>query len=72
MAIEMKRVNAGKLRAIGYDAGARTLQVEMDDGTVMQYLSVGQEVWRRLSGASSMWSYFRDNIEEEFSAKRIR
>lgn len=72
MAIEMKRVSAGKLRAIGYDAGARVLQVEFDDGRVMQYQAVGQEMWRRLSTSGSMSSYFRDNIEEEFTARRVR
>jgi len=29
-------------------------------------------MYRRLAGASSMWSYFRDNIEEELVGKRIR
>lgn len=72
MAIEMKKVSAGKLRAIGYDAGARVLQVEFDDGRVMQYQAVGQEMWRRLSTSGSMSSYFRDNIEEEFTARRVR
>lgn len=72
MAIEMKKVNSGKLRAIGYEAGARVLQVEFDDGRLMQYQSVGQELWRRLSSSSSMSSYFRDNIEDEFTSRRIR
>jgi hypothetical protein len=72
MAIEMKKVSAGKLRAIGYDAGARVLQVEFDDGRLMQYQAVGQELWRRLSTSGSMSSYFRDNIEEEFTARRVR
>jgi len=72
MAIEMKKVSSGKLRAIGYDSGARVLQVEFDDGRLVQYQGVGQELWRRLSSSSSMSSYFRDNIEEEFSARRIR
>ena len=72
MAIEMKKVSAGKLRAIGYDAGARVLQVEFDDGRVMQYQAVGQEMWRRLSTSGSMSSYFRDNVEEEFTARRVR
>ena len=71
MAIEMRRVSSGKLRAIGYDAGARVLQVEFDDGRLMQYQGVGQELWRRLSSSSSMSSYFRDNVEDEFSANRI-
>ena len=30
--MEMKRVNAGKLRSIGYDQRERILRVELDDG----------------------------------------
>jgi hypothetical protein len=70
-AMEMKKINSGKLRAIGYDARARLLQVQLDDGTKLQYSGVGDEVWRRLSGSGSAWSYYRDNIEEEFTAKRV-
>ena len=69
--MEMKKINSGKLRAIGYDARARLLQVELDDGSKLQYSGVGDEVWRRLSGSGSAWSYYRDNIEEEFTAKRV-
>ena len=69
--MEMKKVNAGNLRAIGYDTATRTLQVETTAGT-FQYAGVSQDVFRRLSMSSSMWSFYRDNIEEEFSAKRIR
>jgi hypothetical protein len=68
--MEMKKVNAGKLRAIGYDMRERTLRVELDDGTAIDYSGVGQEVWRKLSTSASAWSYYRDNIEEEFSGKR--
>jgi hypothetical protein len=70
--MEMKRLNAGKLRAIGYDARERVLRIEMDDGTAIDYSGVGQEVWRRLSTASSgtAWSFYRDNIEEELHGKR--
>lgn len=68
--MEMKRVNAGKLRAIGYDAKERILRVELDDGTAIDYSGVGQEVWRKLSTSGAAWSYYRDNIEEEFAGKR--
>ncbi len=71
-AMEMKQVSAGKLRAIGYDAGSRTLRVEFDDRRVLEYANVPSEAWRRLSSSAAMWSYFRDNIDEEFVAKRIR
>jgi len=69
--MEMKKINSGKLRAIGYDASARLLQVQLDDGSTLQYSGVGEEAWRRLSSSGSAWSYYRDNIEEEFTAKRI-
>ena len=70
--MEMKRINAGKLRAIGYDPRERTLRVELDDGSAIDYAGVGDEVWRRLSTSGSAWSYYRDNIEEEFSGRRGR
>ncbi len=70
--MEMKQVNAGKLRAIGYDAGTRILRVEFDDRKLVEYAGVPQETWRRLSTSGSMWSYFRDNIEDEHTAKRIK
>lgn len=66
----MKRISSGKLRAIGYDARERTLRVELDDGSVIDYAGVGEEIWRRLSGSASAWSYYRDNVEEEFAARR--
>ncbi|MEI7843172.1 MAG: KTSC domain-containing protein [Gallionellaceae bacterium] len=69
--MEMKKVNSGKLRAIGYDARARLLQVQLDDGSTLQYSGVGEDVWRRLSSSGAAWSYYRDNIEEELSSKRI-
>jgi hypothetical protein len=69
--MEMKKINSGKLRAIGYDASARLLQVQLDDGSTLQYSGVGEEAWRRLSSSGSAWSYYRDNIEEEFIAKHV-
>ncbi len=69
--MEMKKINAGRLRAVGYDARARLLQVQLDDGSTLQYSGVGEEIFRRLSTSASAWSYYRDNVEEEFTAKRI-
>ncbi len=69
--MEMKKINSGKLRAIGYEAKARILRVELDDGSALEYSSVGDELWRRLSSSGSAWSFYRDNIEEEFAVKRV-
>ena len=70
--MDMKKINAGKLRAIGYDARERTLRVEFDDGTAIDYSAVGTDVWRKFSSAGSPWSYYRDNIEEEFTGRHGR
>ena len=51
--MDMKKINSGKLRAIGYDAHARLLQVQIDDGSMLQYRCVGEETWRRLSSSGS-------------------
>jgi KTSC domain len=69
--MEMKKINSGQLRAIGYDAKARILQVQLDTGTTLQYSGVGEGLWQRLSNSGSAWSFYRDNIEEEFTAKRV-
>lgn len=70
--MEMKKINSGKLRAIGYDARTRLLQVQLDDGSTLQYSGVGEDSWRRLSSSGAAWSFYRDNIEEEFAAKRVQ
>jgi KTSC domain len=69
--MEMKKINSGRLRAIGYDARARMLQVQLDDGSTLQYGGVGEDTWCRLSSSGAAWSFYRDNIEEEFAAKRV-
>ena len=69
--MEMKKVNAGDLRAIGYDDKRRALVVEHSAGT-FEYGNVSPEIWRRFSGSASMQSYFRDNIDDEFMKRRIK
>jgi hypothetical protein len=69
--MEMKKINSGKLRAIGYDAKARILQVQFDSGSTLQHSGVSEELWRRLSTSGAAWSFYRDNIEEEFTAKKV-
>lgn len=67
----MKKIHSGKLRAIGYDARKRMLQVQLDDGNTFQYSGVGSDLWQRLSSSAAAWSFYRDNIEEEFTQKRV-
>ncbi|HQT26522.1 MAG TPA: KTSC domain-containing protein [Burkholderiales bacterium] len=69
--MEMKKISSGKLRAMGYDPRGKLLLVELDDGTMLEYNGVGEEIWRRLSSSGSAWSVYRDSIEEEYSSRRI-
>lgn len=69
--MDMLRTHSGKLRAIGYDAGKRVLRVELEDGSALEYVNVGESIWRNFKKASTQWSYYRDNIEEEFTAQRV-
>ena len=46
--------------------------VELGNGVLVDYTGVSLDTWRRFSTSSSMWSYFRDNIEENYSEQRVR
>jgi hypothetical protein len=45
--------------------------VQLDDGSTLQYSGVGDDLWRRLRSSGAAWSFYRDNIEEEFTVKRV-
>ncbi|AYH41862.1 KTSC domain-containing protein [Azoarcus sp. DN11] len=72
MNIERKPIRRGGIRSAGYDRGARILEIEFDNGSVVQHSGVGDEIARRFLASSSPASYYRDNIEEEFTARRVR
>ena len=70
--MEMKRLSGGNLRAAGYDDKRRVLVVELTSGT-FEYSGVSADTYRRFVGASSPWSFFRDNIEDgDYPARRLR
>ena len=69
--MERKRVNSSKLRSVGYDEATRTLEVEMSNGQVFQYIGVYPEVHRRLMAAPNPTSFFDDKIAEEYTPKRV-
>ncbi len=70
--MEMKKLSSGNLRGAGYDPKTRTLRVEMSGGTILEHSGVSEDIYRRLMSSTSAWSYYRDNIDEEFPAKRVR
>lgn len=69
--MEMKKINAANLRAIGFDDKRRVLVVEQSSGTY-EYANVSAEVWRRFSTSSSPASFFKDTIKEDYQKRRIK
>ncbi len=67
--MDMKKIHSDKLRAIGYDAVRRLLRVELEGGAALEYSGVSADLWRRFTASGVAWSFYRDNIEEEFPAK---
>jgi hypothetical protein len=70
--MDRRKVSSSSIRSVGYDERNRVLEVEFNDGRVNQYSGVSAEVHRRLMSAPSIVSYFRDNVEESFTAKRLK
>ena len=69
--MEMKRLNATGLRSAGYDERNRKLVVETTHGT-FEYTNVSPEIFRRLMSSPSPASYYKDEIEEEFTPRRLK
>ena len=69
--MERARIHSPGLRAVGYDAARRLLEIEFPDGSVYQYERVPPDLHRRFLAATSKRSFFEDNIEEVFSRRRI-
>jgi len=72
VSMDRKKISSDKIRGVGYDASNQLLELEFSDGRVVQYSRVPPEVHRRLMAAPTIVSYFRDNIEDEYTARRIR
>ena len=70
--MDRKNVSSSSIRSIGFDERNRVLEVEFNDGRINQYSGVSAEIHRRLMSAPSIVSYFRDNVEESFTANRIK
>lgn len=58
--------NAGRIRSADYDPDSRQLDLRWDDGKVLAYKHVPQEVFRRLCSAPNPTTYWEDRIAEEY------
>lgn len=64
--MERKRVNSSKIRSVGYDPRAQSLEIEFSDGRISAYTGVSPEVHRRLMAAPSAASFSRIRSRTNF------
>ena len=69
--MEMKPLRATGLRAAGYDERDRKLVVETTAGT-FEYANVSPEIYRRLMNSPTPASYYKEEIAEEFTPRRLK
>lgn len=72
MPIERKLIRRGGIKSAGYDRNARVLEIEFDNGSIIQHTAVGEEIARRFLAASMPASVYKDTIQEEFTIRRIK
>jgi len=69
----MNRVNlkSSFLKSVGFDGGARMLEVEFASGEVWQFASVPMAVYAELVRAPSKGTYFEHFISDRYVHKRV-
>ncbi len=72
MAIERKAIRRGGIKSAGYDRNNRVLEIEFDNGSIIQHTAVSEEIARRFLASSAPASTYKDTIQEEFTIKRIK
>ena len=69
--MQRKRVNSSKVRSVGYDENSQTLEVELSNGQVYQYVKVYPEVYRQFMAAPNPTTFFDDKIAEDYTGRRV-
>ena len=65
-------VHPQKRSVIFHDRASRILEIEFDNGSVVQHTAVGEEIARRFIASSSPASVYKDTIQEEYTIRRIK
>ncbi len=72
MPIERKPMRRGGIKSAGYDRSNRVLEIEFDNGSIIQHTAVGDEIARRFLASTAPASVYKDTIQEEFTIKRVK
>jgi hypothetical protein len=61
-----KTFTTGRIRKADYNPASQQLDLHFDNGTIVAYKHVPDEVWRRLCSAPNPATYWEDRIAEEY------
>lgn len=70
MRMTNKTFTSGRIRGADYDPSTRQLDLRWDNGQVLAYKQVPDEVFRRLCSAPNPTTYWEDRIAEEYPKAR--
>lgn len=62
--MQLKPVSSSNLKAVGYDAETKTLQIEFLNGGLYEYYNIPENIYKGLMAASSHGSYFDQHIKK--------
>lgn len=69
--MERRSIHRGGIRSAGYDARRRVLDIEFDTRRLVRYENVGRETAERFLTSAHPASFWRDEIEENYTAHEI-
>ncbi len=64
-------IGSSNLRSVGYDSGARVLEVEFHNSGIYQYFGVPAHVYSSLMSAASHGSYLHSHIKDVYPYTRV-
>ncbi len=70
--MERQRVRSSNIRSAGYDPDAEIMEVEFENGSVYQYLSVPADVYDRFLQASSKGEFLNTHVKSRFRFRQVR
>jgi hypothetical protein len=65
-------VESRALKSVGYDADARTLELEFSSGSRYQYFEVPEFTYRALMHAKSKGQFFQTSIDGKFKFEEVK
>lgn len=69
--MDIQTVSSSNVKAVGYDEGTQTLEVEFLNGGVYQYYGVPEHLHTQFMGAASKGQFLHYYIKDRYPYSRI-